>query len=88
MAKGIFNFIGLAFALGLVGATDAALTSGQQTPDFSLRGIDGNTVSLSDYRGKYVVLEWFNPECPFVQKHYESGNMQGLQSKYTEKGVV
>ena len=88
MSKCIIRFIGLALALGLVSATHAAPTPGQQAPDFSLRGIDGNTVSLSDYRGKYVVLEWFNSECPFVQKHYESGNMQGLQSKYTEKGVV
>src|SRR5204863_8013949 len=44
--------------------------------------------SLSDYKGKYVVLEWFNPECPFVKKHYGGGNMQKLQEDYTSKGVV
>lgn len=88
MSRHLIKLISLTFALILSAAAHAALTPGQQAPDFSLRGIDGNTVSLSDYRGKYVVLEWFNSECPFVQKHYESGNMQGLQSKYTAKGVV
>jgi hypothetical protein len=43
---------------------------------------------VSKYKGKYVVLEWFNPECPFVKKHYGSGNMQKLQEEYTSKGVV
>ena len=48
----------------------------------------GKTHSLADYKGKYVVLEWFNPECPFVKKHYGSGNMQKLQQEFTGKGVV
>ena len=48
----------------------------------------GNDVKLSDYKGKYVVLEWTNFNCPYVQKHYESKNMQSLQKKYTGKGVV
>jgi hypothetical protein len=43
---------------------------------------------LSQYKGKYVVLEWFNPECPFVKKHYGSDNMQKLQKQFTDKGVV
>lgn len=88
MLKNLRNLAGLAFALSLASISQAAVTPGQQAPDFSLRGIDGKAVALSDYRGKYVVLEWFNSECPFVQKHYESGNMQGLQSKYTAKGIV
>src|SRR5436189_2893698 len=61
---------------------------GRAVPDFSLTDASGKTHSLSQYKGKYVVLEWFNPECPFVKKHYGSGNMQKLQQRYTGKGVV
>src|SRR5438094_4881842 len=61
---------------------------GSAAPDFSLTDASGKTHSLSQYKGKYVVLEWFNPECPFVKKHYGSGNMQKLQQQYTDKGVV
>jgi peroxiredoxin len=61
---------------------------GSAAPDFSLTDAKGKTHSLSQYKGKYVVLEWFNPECPFVKKHYGSGNMQKLQAEYTNKGVV
>ena len=61
---------------------------GSTAPDFSLTDAKGTTHSLSEYKGKYVVLEWFNPECPFVKKHYGSGNMQNLQKEYTDKGVV
>src|SRR5437899_4218693 len=61
---------------------------GSTAPDFSLTDAAGKTHSLSEYKGKYVVLEWFNPECPFVKKHYGSGNMQKLQEQYTSKGVV
>jgi len=72
----------------LVSLVQAAAAPGQAAPDFSLVDINGKMQKLSDYRGKYVVLEWFNSECPFVQKHYESGNMQSLQARYTQKGVV
>jgi peroxiredoxin len=61
---------------------------GSVAPDFSLTDAKGKTHSLADYKGKYVVLEWFNPECPFVKKHYGSDNMQKLQGEYTGKGVV
>src|SRR6266550_7140825 len=61
---------------------------GSSAPDFSLTDANGKAHSLSEYKGKYVVLEWFNPECPFVKKHYGSGNMQKLQENYTGKGVV
>jgi len=61
---------------------------GTTAPDFSLTDSKGKTQSVSQYKGKYVVLEWFNPECPFVKKHYGSGNMQKLQDEYTGKGVV
>jgi peroxiredoxin len=69
-------------------AAHAAVAPGQPAPEFRLTDIDGKPRKLSDYRGKYVVLEWFNSECPFVQKHYESGNMQVLQTKFTGQGVV
>lgn len=72
----------------LVSAAQAAVAPGQAAPEFSLVDISGKVQKLSDYHGKYVVLEWFNAECPFVQKHYESGNMQALQARYTQKGVV
>src|SRR3984893_3138156 len=61
---------------------------GSVAPDFSATDSKGKAQSLSQYKGKYVVLEWFNPECPFVKKHYGSGNMQKLQEEYTGKGVV
>jgi len=61
---------------------------GSAAPDFSLTDAQGKTHSLSEYKGKYVVLEWFNPECPFVKKHYGTSNMQNLQKQYTDKGVV
>jgi peroxiredoxin len=61
---------------------------GNAAPDFSLTDAKGQTHSLSQYKGKYVVLEWFNPQCPFVKKHYGSGNMQKLQEEYTGRGVV
>jgi len=71
-----------------VSVAQAAVAPGQAAPEFSLVDINRKVQKLSDYRGKYVVLEWFNSECPFVQKHYESGNMQALQARYTQKGVV
>lgn len=66
----------------------AELTVGEKAPDFTLTDINGKTHSLSEAAGKFVVLEWTNYECPFVVKHYGSGNMQGLQKTYTEKGVA
>jgi peroxiredoxin len=63
-------------------------TVGEQAPGFTLPDTDGEEHSLSQYEGKYIVLEWLNFGCPYVGKHYGSGNMQKLQEKYTEKGVV
>lgn len=65
-----------------------ALEIGKPAPDFKLPGLTAKTVSLAQYKGKTVVLEWVNEGCPFVRKHYSGGNMQGLQKKYTDKGVV
>jgi len=61
---------------------------GSAAPNFSAPDTKGKNHSLSEYKGKYVVLEWFNPECPFVKKHYGSDNMQKLQQEFTDKGVV
>jgi len=57
-------------------------------PNFTLTDVDGKSVSLTDFRNKFVVLEWFDDKCPFVKKHYNSGNMQSLQKEFGEKGVV
>lgn len=69
-------------------ATGAAAELGQAAPGFTLRDQSGKSVSLSDYAGKIVVLEWINPECPYVQRHYKQETMQSLASKYRDKGVV
>jgi peroxiredoxin len=61
---------------------------GKPAPAFSGTDVNGKTVSLADYAGKTVVLEWTNKDCPFVHKHYDSGNMQKLQADATAKGVV
>ena len=74
--------VALAFALPAVAAPGIA------APDFTVADTNGKPVKLSDYRGKFVVLEWTNPECPFVQKHYNSQNMQGLQKEWGAKDVV
>lgn len=61
---------------------------GDPAPDFTAADSHGQTHKLSEYRGKYVVLEWTNSNCPFTRKHYTSGNMQALQKEWTAKGVV
>lgn len=66
----------------------AAAMVGSPAPDFTLTDIQGQSHKLSDYRGKIVVLEWVNSGCPFVQKHYESGNLPRLQQTATADGVV
>ena len=66
----------------------AAATVGEAAPDFTLTGLDGQPHHLSDYRGKLVVLEWNNPDCPFVHKHYDSGNIPKLQHSAQAQGVV
>jgi len=66
----------------------SAVEPGETAPDFTLKDSKGSSQKLSSYSGKFVVLEWLNPECPFVKKHYSIGNMQSLQKEYTAKGVV
>jgi hypothetical protein len=79
----------LFLALILATASTAwAQKVGQPAPDFSAPDLSGKAVKLSDYKGKYVVLEWVNPECPYVRRHYNSGNMPSLQKELGAKDVV
>jgi peroxiredoxin len=82
--------VSLAAAAVAVGALPAAAQAvvGRPAPAFTLADSNGRTRSLGDFKGKTVVLEWWNYECPFVGKHYGSGNMQKLQKKWTGAGVV
>ena len=79
--------VSLAVAL-LIAPPLFAQAPGAPAPAFALTDTSGKTVKLADYRGKFVVLEWTNPECPFVRKHYNSGNMQGLQKQWGARDVV
>jgi peroxiredoxin len=69
-------------------AAHAAPAVGQPAPDFTLADAAGKPVKLSQFRGKHVVLEWTNPGCPYVKKHYDSGNMPATQKEAMDKGVV
>jgi peroxiredoxin len=64
------------------------LTTGAPAPAFSNSGANGQTYSLESLRGKWIVLEWYNPSCPFTRQHYESGAMPQRQRAWTSKGVV
>jgi|SRR5580692_8845131 hypothetical protein len=77
----------IAFAM-LAGIVRASVEVGQPAPNFTLTDINGQSHSLSDYKGKIVVLEWNNPACPFVKKHYDSGNIPTLQKTATAGGIV
>jgi len=79
-------FIGLGLCAVLPAMYAAKV--GEAAPDFTATASNGKTLRLSDYRGKYVVLEWHNNGCPYVGKHYKSGNMQRLQKEWTGRGVV
>ena len=77
-------------ALGVIATrrSSAAVTLGAAAPTFSLASSTGPTISLADQKGKIVILEWTNHECPYVRKHYETSNMQNLQREATGQGVV
>jgi peroxiredoxin len=80
----------LAFAASILTATlvHGAVSVGQSAPDFKVKDTSGKEQSLSAYKGKFVVLEWVNPDCPFVKKHYDSSNMQATQKSAEAKGAV
>jgi peroxiredoxin len=80
--------LAIGFAAALAACSAFAVKVGTPAPDFSGTDSHGKTQQLSAYRGKYVVLEWTNSDCPYTRKHYESGNMQSLQKEWTAKGVV
>lgn len=80
-------FLFLMFLFVNINASDKAEID-KKAPDFKLKDTNGKEHSLSDFKGKYVVLEWNTFGCPFVKKHYNSKNMQQLQKKYTDKEVV
>jgi peroxiredoxin len=77
-------------ALILVGTVTEvwAASVGQPAPEFTATDTNNNVHKLSDFKGKFVVLEWTNRDCPFTQKHYQSGNMERLQHEWTKRGVV
>jgi hypothetical protein len=80
--------LSIASLLALTPFARAGVETGKAAPDFTLTDSQGKSHKLSDFKGKYVVLEWVNFGCPFVKKHYDSKNMQGLQKDYTGKDVV
>ena len=87
------QFTTTAIASAVLAATKLAwaqskATLGQPAPSFSAKDTSGKTVSLADFKGKTVVLEWVNPGCPFVRKHYNGGNMQSTQQDALSKNVV
>ena len=91
MTHNVRKFLTLAALAGFLAFAPTAaqaVTVGEKAPDFTVKSADGSEVKLSDYAGKIVVLEWFNKDCPFVRKHYDSANMQTLQKEYAAKDVV
>jgi len=78
----------IAMALILAAPAFAAPKNGEPAPDFTAKGADGKEYKLSQFKGKTVVLEWFNNDCPYVKKYYDSKEMQKLQKEATAKGVV
>ena len=81
-------FVATSISVMAVTETNAAASVGLPAPLFTLNDTNGKIINLADYKGRTVVLEWHNPACPFVKKHYDSTNMQALQSKYTKDGVI
>lgn len=88
MIKTLFLGALAAFSFTMAMPAQAAVEIGKPAPAFSATDSHGKTRNLSDFKGKTVVLEWTNAECPYVVKHYDSGNMQKLQETYTGKDVV
>jgi peroxiredoxin len=80
-------FLGI-LALANPSTAGDGVAVGDTAPNFTVTDTSGNEVSLSDYAGKVVVLEWLNPDCPYVQRHYKAGTMKNLASTYGEQGVV
>ena len=88
MKNRLMKIAAIASCLVAAQVAGAQAVVGQPAPAFSATDATGRPVSLADFKGKHVVLEWVNPGCPFVQKHYNSGNMPATQKAATGKGVV
>jgi hypothetical protein len=88
MKRYFASIFGLAFLLGALLSPAWAVRIGDKAPDFTATDTNGQSHKLSEYTGKFVVLEWHNRGCPYTQKHYTSGNMERLQREWTAKGVI
>ena len=88
MKKRLIAVLGMLAGVAIVASLAWAARVGEAAPDFTATDSNGQTHHLSDYRGKFVVLEWTNRGCPYTRKHYDSGNMQRLQQEWTAKGVI
>jgi AhpC/TSA family len=82
------SYCALLLLLGMPAMVIADAVPGKPAPPFEVKDARGHVQKLSDYQGKWLVLEWFNKDCPYVRKHYGSGNMQGLQQRYVTQGVA
>lgn len=80
--------IAAALAASVIGASAQPAEVGKKAPAFKLASVEGREHALADFRGKFVVLEWTNYDCPFVRKHYNPGHMQVLQREFTGKEIV
>lgn len=88
MKKKFFSSLVVFACATMISTLAWAARVGEAAPDFTATDSNGQAHHLSDYRGKFVVLEWTNRGCPYTRKHYESGNMQRLQQEWTAKGVI
>ncbi len=88
MVRSLRSLAALSVCALAAGSAAAAAVVGQPAPSFSAVDTSGRAVSLADFKGRHVVLEWVNPGCPFVQKHYGAANMQATQAAAVDKGVV
>jgi hypothetical protein len=86
--KATVGIIIVGLALGLTDASAAPLKTGDEAPGFTLTDTRGDAVELAGFKGKVVVLEWTNYDCPFVRKHYGTQNMQALQRKWIDQGAI
>jgi hypothetical protein len=88
MKRSFASILGVAFLLAALLSPAWAVRIGDKAPDFTATDTNGQTHKLSEYAGKFVVLEWHNRGCPYTQKHYTSGNMERLQREWTARGVI
>ncbi len=88
MRAGLATSLACVITIGMASQAIASGEPGKPAPAVELTDLNGKAVSLSDHKGRWVVLEWTNPECPFVQKHYKSDNMQATQREVSGKNIV